>query len=140
MRIPRALLAVCPSMLVPIDCMQVIVLCGKWLERFVEQLAFPIVTAVVAGMGVDATSGIVEIGSRLGKLEGAVDAIGSRLDKLEEGHDKLTAAVDQKIDKLAAAMDQKIYKLSQQLGGEGIYNLCMLGLGGTALYMILKQR
>ena len=97
-------------------------------------------TAVVAGIGVSASSGIVAIGSRLGKLEGAVDAIGSQLGKLEEGQDKLAAAVDKKIDNLAAAMDMKIDKLSQQLGGERIYNLCMLGLGGTALYMILKQR
>ena len=116
-------------MLMSIDCMQVTVPHGKLLE----QLVLLIVTAVVA---VSATAGIMAIGSWLGKLEGAVDAIGSRLGKLEEGQDKL----GQKIDKLAATMDRKIDKLAQQLRGERTYNLCMLGLGGTTLYMILNRR
>ena len=82
-----------------------------------ELFLFPTVSTVVAGIGLSATASIFAIGSRLGKLEGGVET-------LKEGQNKLDQKMDQQFEKLDRKVD----------------HLCLLGLGSTAVYIILNRR
>ena len=117
---------------------------------------------LVAPLLVAGAAGTMSIFYKLGGLERSVGGLDGRLDKLEAKLDhglcKLEAKLDDGLDKLRAevradmaalysaldqrfnAQDQRFDALARKIDGERLYTLGVLGMGGAALYLMLKPR
>jgi hypothetical protein len=128
------------------------------VQGFLRELQAPVVAAFLV-VGVAAVvGGAISCWCKLDKLESHTEAMQKSIADLDTKVAKSIADLDTKVAKSIADLDAKVESLAtemeefgslvhskvdqflRQSGSDRWYNLCLVGLGGTVVYMAAKPR
>ena len=106
----------------------------------VQSILLDLGEPLVAPLLVAGAAGTMSIFYKLGGLERSVGGLERSVDGLDGRLDKLRAEVKADMAALHSALDQRFDALALKIDSERLYTLGVLGMGGAALYLMLKPR